>query len=126
MVKSYNYDAILLGEYWHCFNAPRIYHHTICATLLYGLREAIAVFLEQGGLEKSWETHANVARKFHDLLARNGLKLFIEDAKQRCPSVTSIFVPNNVDPLKVSAFAMENYKLEISGGLGPTAGKIFR
>lgn len=128
MVKSYNYDAILLGEYWKCFSdCPRIYHHTISSTLLYGLREAIAIFLEQGGLESSWEKHSRVTRHFHDLLARSGLKLFIDDdVKHRCPSVTSIVLPKNVDTMKVLAFAMQKYKIEISGGLGFTAGKILR
>lgn len=127
MVKSYNYDAIQLGEYWNCFeNVSRIYHHTICSTLLYGLREAIAIFVEEGGLQSSWDKHARVARKFRDLLARNGLKLFIDNESQRCPSVTSIIVPDNIDPFKVTTFAMKNHKVEIGGGLGPTVGKIFR
>ena len=127
MVKSYNYDAILLGEYWKCFSdCPRIYHHTISSTLLYGLREAIAIFLEHGGLKSSWEKHARVTRHFHDLLVRSGLKLFIDDVKHRCPSVTSIVLPKNVDTMKVLTFAMQKYKIEISGGLGFTAGKILR
>lgn len=127
LVKSYNYDAIQLGEYWNCFdNRPRIYHHTICSTLLYGLREAIAILLEQGGLESSWEKHARVSAKFYELLEKNGFKLFIDDAKFRCPSVTSIVVPANVDPFKVVGFVMKNFKVEIGGGLGPTAGTIFR
>lgn len=127
MVKSYNYDAILLGEYWNCFSdCPRIYHHTICSTLLYGLREAIAIFIEQGGLESSWEKHARVTRYFHDLLARSGLELFIVNENHRCPSVTSIVLPKNADAAKVIMFAMQKYKVEISGGLGYTAGKILR
>lgn len=127
LVKSYNYDAIQLGEYWKCFdNLPRIYHHTICSTLLYGLREAIAILLEQGGLESSWERHVRVGGAFHALLEKNGFRLFIGDAKCRCPSVTSIVVPENVDPFKVTAYVMKNYRVEIGGGLGPTVGKIFR
>lgn len=126
-MKSYNYDPILLGEYWNCFNGrPRIYHHTICPTLLYGLRESIAVFIENGGLESSWEKHARVSRHFYDLLSRCGLKLFIEDVRYRCPSVTSIITPKNVDIIKVSMFAMKKYNVEIAGGLGPTLGKVFR
>lgn len=120
-MKSYNYDAIQLGEYWNCFdNCLRIYHHTICSTLLYGLREAIAILLEQGGLESSWEKHARVSIKFHALLEKNGFRLFIGDAKFRCPSVTSIIVPDNVDPFKATVYAMKNYRVEIGGGLGPT------
>jgi alanine-glyoxylate transaminase / serine-glyoxylate transaminase / serine-pyruvate transaminase len=127
LVKSYNYDAIQLGEYWNCFySRPRIYHHTISSTLLYGLREAIAILIDNGGLEASWQKHENVAKMFHNLVEKSGLSLFIESAKCRCPSVTSVKVPENVDPFKAVQFAMQNYNTEISGGLGPTVGKIFR
>ena len=125
--KSYNYDAILLGEYWNCLeHHPRIYHHTICPTLLYGLREAIAVFLENGGLESSWEKHTRVTLKFHNLLEQNGFELFIKDPKSRSHSITSIVVPRNVDAMKVIAYVMKNFNIEVAGGLGPTVGKIFR
>ncbi|KAG5674233.1 hypothetical protein PVAND_004213 [Polypedilum vanderplanki] len=127
LVKSYNYDAILLGEYWNCFPLrPRIYHHTICSSLLYGLREAIAIFIENGGLEASWEKHGKVTRKFHSILEKNGLQLFIENAENRCPSVTSIKVPDNIDTHKIISYAMNKYKVEIGNGVGMTLGKIFR
>lgn len=40
--------------------------------------------------------------------------------------MTSIIVPDNVDPFKVTAYIMKNHHVEIGGGLGPTVGKIFR
>lgn len=128
LVKSYNYDAIQLGEYWNCFPGhPRIYHHTICSTLLYGLREAIAVFLEAGGLEASWEKHSKVSNHFYSLCEANGFKLFIDDVANRCPSVITIQIPDNVtDVHKVNAYAMKHHKVEIMGGIGMTFGKIFR
>lgn len=126
-MKSYNYDAIQLGEYWNCFaGRPRIYHHTICSTLLYGLYEAIAIFIENGGLTESWEKHRNVTRKFYSMLEANGFQLFINEIENRCPSVTSIKVPDNIDTHKVINYAMNKYKVEIGGGLGVTVGKIFR
>lgn len=127
MVKSYNFDIQLLGEYWDCFpNRKRIYHHTICSTLLYGLRESIAIFFEQGGLEAAWDKHGKVSKRLYSALETRGFELFIDDPKNRVPSVTSVKVPSGVDPLKVLGFAMQKYKFEIGGGLGPTAGQIFR
>lgn len=126
-MKSFNFDIQLVGEYWNCFpDRKRIYHHTICSTLLYGLREAIAIFIEQGGLEISWNQHAKVSKRFHDALEKRGFELFLTDTKHRVPSVTSVKVPSGVDPVKVLSFAMQKYKFEFGGGLGPTAGKIFR
>ena len=60
------------------------------------------------------------------MLESNGLEIFIDDEMLRCPSVVSIKVPDNIDPNKVISYAMKNHYVEISGGLGPTVGKIFR
>lgn len=126
-VKSYNFDIQLLGEYWNCFpNRSRIYHHSISSTLLYGLREAIALFIEQGGLQSSWYKHMKVSTRFYAGLESRGFSMFIENKKHRCPSVTSIKVPEGVDAVKVAAYVMKKHRIEVAGGLGPTAGKIFR
>ena len=118
---------MLLAEYWNCFpNSKRIYHHTVSPTLLYGFREALALFIERGGLEASWRKHSSVSKKLYSGLESRGFKMFIEDVKNRAPSVTSVVVPTEVDPVKVSSFAMQKYKFEIAGGLGPTFGKVFR
>merc|ERR1719445_2988192 len=55
-----------------------------------------------------------------------GLELFVEDASKRLPTVTTIKVPEGVSWSEVSAFCMKNDLVEISGGLGPTAGKVWR
>jgi len=127
LVKSYNFDIHLLGEYWDCFpGLKRIYHHTISSTLLYGLRESIAMFIEEGGLEASWENHSKVSRRLHNKLEANGLKMFLSNPKHRAPSVNAIIVPADVDGLKALGYLMQKYKIELGGGLGPTLGKIFR
>ncbi|CRL01310.1 CLUMA_CG014194, isoform A [Clunio marinus] len=127
LVQSFNFDMHLLGEYWNCFpNKKRIYHHTVSPTLLYGLRESLAMFIEQGGLEASWKKHAMISQNLYKKLEANGLSLFIRNANERAPSITSVNVPANIDGTKVSSYIMQNYKVEISGGLGPTVGKIFR
>ena len=126
-VKSYILDTTLLADYWNCFpNSKRIYHHTVSSTLLYGFREAIALFIERGGLEVSWQKCSSVSKKLYSDLESHGFKMFIKDVKNRAPSVTSIVVPAAVDPVKVAGFAMNKYKFEIAGGLGPTVGKVFR
>ncbi|KAG5669604.1 hypothetical protein PVAND_017489 [Polypedilum vanderplanki] len=125
-VKSYNYDAVNLSKYWKSGDEPRVYHHTVCSTLLYGLREAIAIFIENGGLEASWKNHQNVAKHFYTLLEKNGLELFITDPKNRVPSVTAVKVPENIDANEIIKHSMNEYNVEISGGMGQTKGKILR
>lgn len=84
------------------------------------------MFVDQGGLEVSWNKHKNVAQKLYGNLESRGFRMFIDDPKQRVPSVTSVKVPNGVDAFKVSSYIMQKYKVEIGGGLGPTVGQIFR
>jgi alanine-glyoxylate transaminase / serine-glyoxylate transaminase / serine-pyruvate transaminase len=126
-IKSYYFDILMLAEYWKCFEkSQRIYHHTISTNLLYGLREAIGIFIEQGGLEKSWRKHRLLSRQLYDKLEVNGFKMYIEDVECRCPSVTSVVIPQDINSLAVMSYAMTKYKFEIAGGLGLTAAKIFR
>lgn len=126
-VKIYTFDVQLLGEYWNCFaDRSRIYHHTISSTLLYGLREAIAIFTENGGLEASFKKHEKCAKMLSDGIRKIGLEMFIENARYRTPTVNAIDVPKGLDWQKVTKYAMSQYNVEIAGGLGPTAGQIFR
>ncbi|XP_014215576.1 serine--pyruvate aminotransferase, mitochondrial [Copidosoma floridanum] len=127
-VPVYYWDMTLLGRYWNCFganNGPRLYHHTICPTLVYGLREALAQLAEEG-LPASWARHAAVTDKFHEGLRKRGYGFFIDDPQHRLRTISSILLPSGVDASIVIRYAMERYNVEISGGLGPTAGKIVR
>lgn len=84
------------------------------------------MFIEQGGLEASFDKHAKASCRLYSKLEANGFKMFLPNQRQRVPSVTSVIVPNGVDPLKITTYAMKKYKFEVAGGLGPTMGKIFR
>ncbi|XP_055618738.1 alanine--glyoxylate aminotransferase [Toxorhynchites rutilus septentrionalis] len=123
-VKVYYWDMALVGDYWGCFGRPRIYHHTISATLLYGLREAIALACEEG-LPELIARHQGCAKRLYRGLESAGFQLYA-DPKDRLSTVTTIKVPSGVDWLKVAQHAMKTYLVEVSGGLGPTAGQVFR
>jgi alanine-glyoxylate transaminase/serine-glyoxylate transaminase/serine-pyruvate transaminase len=59
-------------------------------------------------------------------LEQMGLTLFVKDASLRLPTVTTVEVPAGIVWSDVTGFIMKKYNLEISGGLGPTVGKVFR
>ncbi|XP_046995060.1 alanine--glyoxylate aminotransferase-like [Schistocerca americana] len=124
-VKVFYLDMTLLGDYWGCFGNPRIYHHTVPVTLLYGLREGLAQLAEES-LQKCWERHKNCSIQLHEGITKLGLDFFVRDATSRLPTVTAISLPPHIDGRAVSRYAMERYGLEIAGGLGPTVGKIMR
>ncbi|XP_011692592.1 PREDICTED: serine--pyruvate aminotransferase, mitochondrial [Wasmannia auropunctata] len=123
---AYYWDMRILGDYWNCFGAPRrAYHHTISATLVYGLRTALMQLAEEG-LTTSWARHAAMAVRFRQDLRALGLESYIEDPRHQLSTVISIKVPPGIDADMLVARTMEKYKIEISGGLGPTVGKIWR
>ena len=62
----------------------------------------------------------------HQGLQKIGLECFIAAPGDRNPTVTTIKVPEGVDWKEVTEYAMEKHQLEIAGGLGPTAGKVWR
>ncbi|XP_057696450.1 alanine--glyoxylate and serine--pyruvate aminotransferase a isoform X3 [Corythoichthys intestinalis] len=107
------------------FSERAWYHHTGPVSAFYSLRESLAVLVEEG-LEHSWERHRKVAEYFHAGLERMGLKLFVEDKALRLPTVTTIVVPHGYDWKEITAYVMKTHNLEITGGLGPSAGMVLR
>ena len=64
-------------------------------------------------------------RYFWKQLNNIGLELLV-DEKYRLPSLTTVVIPNGVDGKKVSNYLMDNYNIEIAGGLGILKGKVWR
>uniref|UniRef100_A0A672MJN6 Alanine--glyoxylate aminotransferase n=1 Tax=Sinocyclocheilus grahami TaxID=75366 RepID=A0A672MJN6_SINGR len=123
---SYFLDLNWLANYWGCDDKPvRVYHHTGPVSSFYGLRESLAILAETG-LENSWKRHKEVAEYFHKGLEEMGLKLFVQDKKARLPTVTTIVAPPGYDWREITGYIMKTYNIEISGGLGPSAGMVLR
>ncbi|KAM4041301.1 alanine--glyoxylate aminotransferase isoform 2-T2 [Anomaloglossus baeobatrachus] len=118
-------DLTWLSNYWGCDGKPRIYHHTGPITNFYTLREGLAILAEKG-LVHSWEIHRENALKLYKGLEDLGLKLFVKDPALRLPTVTTICVPEGYDWKEITTYIMKNHSIEISGGLGPSSGKVLR
>lgn len=82
------------------------YHHTISATLLYGLREALSIVVEEG-LQNTIERHCKCAQQLYKGLSDIGLELFVRDPEKRLPTVTAIVVPEDVNWQDVTSYTMK-------------------
>ncbi|KAM8804804.1 alanine--glyoxylate aminotransferase [Eudromia elegans] len=122
---SYYLDVLCLGSYWGCEGPLRKYHHTAPIQSLYCLREALAMLAEQG-LEKSWVRHRANCASLCQGLQELGLELFVKEEKARLPTITTVRVPEGYNWQDIVAYVMDKHGIEIAGGLGPTAGKVFR
>mmetsp|Transcript_16947 Transcript_16947/g.44367 ORF Transcript_16947/g.44367 Transcript_16947/m.44367 type:complete len:421 (-) Transcript_16947:787-2049(-) len=121
---TYNLDLNLIGDYWGWFG-KRFYHHTGPVSTFYAMREAMALVAEEG-LENMWRRHNEMHHQLWDGLKSLGLESFVENDADRLCTVNTIKVPEGVDAMALIKNAMDKYDLEIAGGLGPTAGKVFR
>jgi len=127
-IRSYLFDMTELVNVWGCDGKPppAKYHHTVSTSTLYALREALALLAEEG-LENVWQRHKQCMALFHTGLEQLGLKLLVRDALVRLPTITTIEIPDDIaDWQEVCRYAMNEYKVEISGGLGRGAGKVWR
>ncbi len=114
-------DLRLLEEYWF---EPHRYHHTAPVSLFYALREALRL-VEEEGLEARFTRHRRNHEKFVAGVEALGLRMLVA-APDRLWSLNTVRVPDGIEDAKVRKRLLEKYDIEISGGFGPLAGKIFR
>ncbi|CAM2064659.1 Alanine--glyoxylate aminotransferase family protein [Sulfidibacter corallicola] len=120
-VVSWYLDLTMLLNYW---GGERAYHHTAPINMLYGLREALLVVLEEG-LEAVYARH----RRNHEALVAGieamGLRMLVEP-QLRLPQLNTIVIPDGVDDGAVRRALLQDYNIEIGGGLGALKGKVWR
>jgi len=118
--RSFYFDLALLEEYWR----NRKYHHTISASLVYALHEAL-VAIEEEGLEVRWQRHQRHHQVLAGALEAMGLELLPPEG-ERLWTLNAVKVPSGVDEARVRRELLTRFNMEIGAGLGPLAGKIWR
>lgn len=78
------------------------------------------------GLEERWERHLHNQQALIAGLDAMGLTLFVTNPADRLVTVTGVDVPADVDDRKVRQQLLDEFNIEISGGLGPLKGKMWR
>lgn len=120
-VQSWYLDLSLLSNYW---GTGRFYHHTAPITMIYGLHEALALIMEEG-LETRIQRHLRNGSALQAGLEAMGLTLHAQQGF-RLSMLTSVRIPTGIDDLRVRQKLLNEFGIEIGGGLGPLKGKIWR
>lgn len=120
-VPNWYLDMALLAKYW---GSERVYHHTAPINMNYALREALRLVAEEG-LQERWDRHQQNAELFWDGLAELNLECHV--AKEiRLPTLTTVRIPEGVDGKAIGKKLLNEYNIEIAGGLGELGGKVWR
>src|SRR5438132_10173491 len=120
-VQSYYLDLGHLNRYW---NGDHTYHHTSCSNIIYGLREALRIAMEEG-LEARWARHQLNGHALKAGIEAMGLKILTRPG-YALSVLTAISVPEGVDELAIRKGLLEEYNIEIGGGFGPLKGRLIR
>lgn len=120
-VANWYLDLSLIEQYW---GNERTYHHTAPISMNYALREALRLVYEEG-LANRFERHRTHAALLWEGLDALGLELCIPPA-QRLPTLTTVWVPDGLDEAAIRRRLLDEYNIEIAGGLGAFAGRAWR
>lgn len=119
-VSSFYLDLLSLFNYW----SKKMYHHTGPICLFYALHEALALIAEEG-LEARCQRHLRHGSALQAGLKAMGLTLHAQEG-YRLSSLTSVRIPQGVDDLRVRQRLLNEFGIEIGGGLGPLKGQLWR
>jgi alanine-glyoxylate transaminase / serine-glyoxylate transaminase / serine-pyruvate transaminase len=120
-VRSWYLDLKLIHDY---STVSHRYHHTAPISMFYGLREALLVIVEEG-IENRWERHRRGHRSFVKGIDAMGLHMHVPE-RHRIATLNTVCIPEGVDEAKVRKRLLDDPGIEIAGGFGPLAGKVFR
>jgi alanine-glyoxylate transaminase / serine-glyoxylate transaminase / serine-pyruvate transaminase len=120
-VQSWYLDLTMVEKYW---GEERTYHHTAPISMNYALREALRIVAEEG-LEKRWKRHRLNHQALVAGLEAMGLEMLCRP-EDRLWSLNTVKIPDGISDAKVRARLLQDFGIEIGGGLGPLKNKVWR
>jgi alanine-glyoxylate transaminase/serine-glyoxylate transaminase/serine-pyruvate transaminase len=100
--------------------------YTPATNLLYGLREALTMLLDEEGLDAVFARHQRHAEATRRAVRGWGLEVLALDPREYSPSLTAVLVPAGHDADRVRKTVLEAFDMSLGTGLGKLAGKVFR
>jgi alanine-glyoxylate transaminase/serine-glyoxylate transaminase/serine-pyruvate transaminase len=122
--------ARLPRSYWSweemlASNQSGWFPYTPATNLLYGLREAIVMLMEEG-LENVFARHDRHAEATRRAVRAWGLQVLCANPAEYSSSLTAVVLPAGHDADRVRALILDHFDLSLGTGLGRLAGGVFR
>ena len=100
--------------------------YTPATNLLYGLREALEMLLDEEGLEAVFARHARHGEATRRAVNGWGLDVLCAEPREYSNSLTAVLVPDGYDADRVRDIILDGFDMSLGTGLGKMKGKIFR
>ena len=120
-VQSWYLDMQMVKDYW---GSNRAYHHTAPINMNYGLHEALRIVLTEG-LEARFARHQRNHLALKAGLKAMGLEYAVKEGEQ-LPMLNAVLIPAGADDVAIRKQLLNEFGIEIGGGLGPMKGKTWR
>jgi alanine-glyoxylate transaminase/serine-glyoxylate transaminase/serine-pyruvate transaminase len=124
-------NATLPRSYWRwdemlAINRKGFFPYTPATNLLFGLREALKLLLEEEGLANVLHRHQRHAEATRRAVRAWGLEIFAVNPSEFSSSATAIVMPDGFKEAELRAVILRHFNMSLGAGLGKLAGKVFR
>ena len=100
--------------------------YTPATNLLYGLREALKMLLDEEGLDAVFARHQRHAEATRRAVRAWGLEVYALDPREYSASLTGVLMPAGHDADRVRKVILDAFDLSLGTGLTKLGGKMFR
>jgi alanine-glyoxylate transaminase/serine-glyoxylate transaminase/serine-pyruvate transaminase len=100
--------------------------YTPATNLLYGLREALLMLLDEEGMDNVFARHQRHAEATRRAVRAWGLEVLALDPREYSASLTAVLLPAGHDADRVRKLILDAFDMSLGTGLGKLAGKVFR
>lgn len=124
-------NAALPRSYWRWdemreMNRKSFFPYTPSTNLLYGLREALQMLIEEEGLDNVFRRHQRHAEATRRAVRAWGLGIYASNPAEFSSSATAIVMPEGFSETDLRAVILRHFNMSLGAGLGKLAGKVFR
>jgi alanine-glyoxylate transaminase/serine-glyoxylate transaminase/serine-pyruvate transaminase len=107
-------------------NKSGFFPYTPATNLLYGLREALKMLLEEEGLENVFMRHDRHAEAARRAVRAWGLEILCANPAEYSSALTAVLMPDGHNEVDFRKVVLERYNMSLGSGLGKIANKVFR
>ena len=124
-------EARLPRAYWRweemiAANKTGYFPYTPATNLLYGLREALKMLIEEEGLDRVFARHARLAEATRRAIRAWGFEILCLDPAEYSNTLTAVLVPDGHNADTLRKLILDRFDLSLGTGLGKLQGKVFR